>query len=146
MTHPALTHQLSQVRVAELRRRGVPQQHTIPPEPQMADTSQMIQTVPVTIRFAGSHDQARLAMLAQLDSAARLTQPALVAEIDGQLRAALSLVDAAVIADPFHPTLELVELLRTRAQQLIEEPRSGLLARLRVRGRAAGAPALGWRD
>ena len=112
----------------------------------MVDTSQMIQTVPVTIRFAGSHDRAGLAVLAQLDSAAPLTLPALVAEIDGQLRAALALADAAVIADPFHPTLELVELLHTRAQQLIDEPRSGLLARLRVRRRAAGALALGWRD
>jgi hypothetical protein len=45
-------------------------------------------------------------------------QPILVAEVDGELRAALSMVDGAVIADPFHRTAPLVELLAARAVQL----------------------------
>jgi len=85
---------------------------------------------PVTIRFAHAHDAAGLASLAQLDSSEQLVLPALVAEVDGGLRAALSLVDDAVIADPFHPTGELVDLLRTRARQLTAEPGRGLLGRL----------------
>jgi hypothetical protein len=56
--------------------------------------------------------------LAALDSAELLEQPALVAEVDGELRAALSLRDGAVIADPFHRTEALVDLLLARAAQL----------------------------
>jgi hypothetical protein len=86
---------------------------------------------PVTIRFAHAHDASALAGLAVLDSAGPLEPPVLVAEIEGELRAALSLADAAVIADPFHPTGELLDLLRIRARQLTAESESGRLARLR---------------
>ncbi|MBV9464847.1 MAG: hypothetical protein JO169_01910, partial [Solirubrobacterales bacterium] len=44
-------------------------------------------------------------------------QPALVAEIDGELCAALSLADGRVVADPFRPSGALLELLRMRAAQ-----------------------------
>lgn len=94
---------------------------------------------PVTIRFAHAYDAAALAVLAQLDSAEQLVLPALVAEVGGGLLAALSLMDSKVIADPFHPTCELVDLLRIRAQQLSAQPRAGLLYRLRVPLRAARA-------
>jgi hypothetical protein len=72
---------------------------------------------PVTIRLGVTEDGQALVALALLDSARALNWPVLVAE-DGELRAAISLADGAVIADPFHPTAELVELLRTRARQL----------------------------
>jgi hypothetical protein len=75
---------------------------------------------PVTLRFAFPDDDAGLARLAALDCALPLALPALVAEVDGELRAALSLVDGRAVADPFHFTGELVDLLRTRAQQLAE--------------------------
>lgn len=88
---------------------------------------------PVTIRFAHPHDAGALAALAQLDSAAPLALPALVAEVGRDLRAALSLTDAAVIADPFHPTGELLDLLRIRARQLAGNQRAQLRARLRAR-------------
>ena len=39
----------------------------------------------------------------------------LLAEIDGELRAALSLSDGSAIADPFFPTADVVELLRVHA-------------------------------
>jgi len=43
---------------------------------------------------------------------------ALVAEVDGRLRAALPLDGSGPIADPFHRGNDLVELLRVRAAQL----------------------------
>jgi hypothetical protein len=46
----------------------------------------------------------------------------LVAEVDGQALAAISLADGAVIADPFHLTGDLVALLRVRAAQLQAQP------------------------
>lgn len=72
----------------------------------------------VTLRYAAAADAKRLRVLAELDSAVAPTGPALVAEIDGRLRAALPLDGGAPIADPFHRGAELIELLRVRAGQL----------------------------
>jgi hypothetical protein len=74
--------------------------------------------VDVRIRLAHDDDAAALRRLAELDSAVVPTPPLLVAEVDGELRAAVSLIDAGVIANPFHRTLALIELLRVRAAQL----------------------------
>jgi hypothetical protein len=72
----------------------------------------------VTLRYAAAADAQRLQYLAELDSAPAPSGPALVAEIDGRIRAALPLDGAAPIADPFHRGAELIELLRMRAAQL----------------------------
>jgi hypothetical protein len=53
--------------------------------------------------------------LASLNTAPVPDGPLLLAEVDGELRAALALADGSAIADPFHPTLGLLELLRTHA-------------------------------
>jgi hypothetical protein len=74
-------------------------------------------TAPITIRLATDDDTVRLTRLAVLDSAEDAPPGrVLVAEVDGELRAALSLADGSAIADPFHPTLAILELLRTHAQ------------------------------
>lgn len=73
---------------------------------------------PVTIRHAFPDDSLVLLRLAALDSAQPLTAPALVAEVDGEVRAALSLRDGTVIADPFQRTDQLVELLLARVEHL----------------------------
>jgi hypothetical protein len=72
----------------------------------------------VTIRHAFPDDALPLLRLAALDSSQPPSQPALVAEVDGELRAALSLRDGGVISDPFHRTQALVDLLHARAAQL----------------------------
>jgi hypothetical protein len=70
----------------------------------------------ITIRPAYADDQAALARLAALDSAVGVpASPVLVAEVDDELHAALSLADDTVIADPFAPTQHLVTLLRAHA-------------------------------
>jgi hypothetical protein len=71
----------------------------------------------VTIRLAAPADDPALDRLAQLDSSSVPPPPFLIAEEDGEVRAALSLLSADAIADPFHSTAALVELLRTRAGQ-----------------------------
>jgi hypothetical protein len=70
----------------------------------------------------------------------------LVGEVAGELRAALSLTDGATIADPFHRTASLVDLLNMRARQLQAEPPRDrrVLVRLRrwvTRVRRLSAPA-----
>jgi hypothetical protein len=71
----------------------------------------------ITIRRAGAADDAALEDLAALDSRHVPTEPVLVAEVDGVLRAAVSLTDDAVVADPFVDTRSVVSLLATRAAQ-----------------------------
>jgi hypothetical protein len=44
--------------------------------------------------------------------------PLLLAEVDDELRAAISLTDGTIISDPFHLSAELVALLRDRAAEL----------------------------
>jgi hypothetical protein len=72
----------------------------------------------VTLRYASAADDGALQRLAQLDCATAPVGLALVAEIDGRLRAALPLDGGPAIADPGHNGLDLVELLRLRAVQL----------------------------
>ena len=79
-----------------------------------------LETLPaVTIRHAFPDDGLALLRLASLDSREPPAQPVLVAEVDGELRAALSLRDGGAIADPFHRTQSLIDLLEARATQLI---------------------------
>lgn len=72
----------------------------------------------VTLRCARPDEADALAFLAALDSSSVPRSPVLVADLDGRLLAAISLVDGAVVADPFEPTAALVELLRARERQL----------------------------
>jgi hypothetical protein len=74
----------------------------------------------VTVRQSRPADESNLARLAALDSATPLHGPALVAEADSRLVAALPLGSGRPIADPFEPTAELVELLRFHKERLAE--------------------------
>jgi hypothetical protein len=69
----------------------------------------------VLLRTARADDDADLIRLAALDSARPLTGPALVAEENGAIVAALCLSTGRAVADPFVPSLQLVELLRRHA-------------------------------
>lgn len=73
-------------------------------------------TAQIMIRPGYEDDQVDLVRLAQLDSAWQPPPaPMLVAEVDGELAVALSLLDGSVVADPFRPTAHLVKLLRAHA-------------------------------
>jgi hypothetical protein len=74
--------------------------------------------VPITIRPARPADASALAKLAALDSADVPSVPVLIAEANGEVRAAVSLYDGAAIADPFTHTIWVVQLLHARAAQL----------------------------
>jgi hypothetical protein len=69
----------------------------------------------IIIRRAQDSDSEALRRLAALDSARVPAGDVLVAEVDGELRAALGVRDREVVADPFHPSAGLVELLAARA-------------------------------
>jgi hypothetical protein len=85
----------------------------------------------LTVRHAVASDLSELARLAALDSASPPRGPALVAEADSRMLAALPLGSGRPIADPFEPTAEVVALLELRAEQLREGERGGLGERMR---------------
>ena len=72
----------------------------------------------VTVRAAVPADAAALRRLAILDEQDPIVGDALVAEVGGELWAALSLDDGHAIADPFRPSGELALLLAQRAHQI----------------------------
>jgi hypothetical protein len=72
----------------------------------------------ITVRRSTSADAAGLARLAALDSASPPRGPALVAEADSRMLAALPLGSGRPIADPFHRTAEMVALLELRRAQI----------------------------
>ena len=88
-------------------------------------------TPTISIRAASSADGPALTRLAALDSAPAPFGPALIAEVDGEPRAVLSLHDGAVVADPFFPTVHLVELLRLHAAAAAPAPQGAQRLRLR---------------
>jgi hypothetical protein len=72
----------------------------------------------VTIRMATPDDAGALHRLAALDSTRFDGGAALVAEVGGELWAAVSLTGGELMADPFRPSGELLALLVERARQL----------------------------
>jgi hypothetical protein len=98
-------------------------------------------TETLTIRMAMSADAEALGRLAQLDSAPPPAPvPLLVAEVGGELRAALPLDGGPAIADPFQRTAELVAILAERRRQLAPPPRRAA-RRWRLPGAPRPAPA-----
>ena len=87
----------------------------------------------VTVRLADYSDAAALVRLAGLDDARVPDGPVLIAETGHRPVAALPLNGGSAIADPFHRTAALVEVLDLRARQLrdSDRPRAGLGERLR---------------
>jgi len=75
-------------------------------------------TSSLTLRLAVPADADALDRLAQLDSRRAPRGAVLVAEVAGDLWAAVSIDDGHAVADPFRPTGELVALLVERSRQL----------------------------
>lgn len=92
-------------------------------------------TFTLAIRVAQSDEAGDLRRLADLDDAPPLAGQALVALLDGEPVAAMSLSDGRVVANPFIPTTDAITLLSLRASQLSRRRprrRLPLLPRLRL--------------
>lgn len=92
---------------------------------------------PIVIRRAYPDDASALGRLAQLDSTRLPADSYLIAEVDGELKAAIGLDSGAVAADPFHASAPLVKLLgmhaevlkrRERRAQQVERKLSGIFS------------------
>ncbi len=90
----------------------------------------------LTLRICSEADGDALRMLAERDTAPVPAGRLLAAQVGGRIVAAISLESRRLIADPFIPTADAVELLRRRAAQIRRAERGGgfpLLPRLRRR-------------
>src|SRR3954447_26777664 len=91
----------------------------------------------IVIRRSAPGDGAAMSALAALDGHRWRTGPALVAEVDGSLRAALPLDGGEPFSDPFRSSAEVLALLELRAVQLgafcRERARRGLLSWVQAR-------------
>ena len=83
--------------------------------------STTIHTDSLAVRRLDGDDRPALLRLAERDSTPVPTGELIGAEADGVLVAALSLDGGAVIADPFSPSADAVELLQLRATHLRSE-------------------------
>jgi hypothetical protein len=75
----------------------------------------------LTIRRSDVADSGALARLAALDSSSPLTGDAVIAEVGREIWAAVEIDSGNVIADPFRPSADLVDLLRVRVEHLRSE-------------------------
>ncbi len=90
----------------------------------------------IELRFAHPDEADAVRRLAELDSAPELTGQVVIALLNGEPVAGLSLLDERVVANPFVSTREAVALLRLRAEQLSNAP-THRDARLVLRVRSA---------
>jgi hypothetical protein len=116
MISPHFQMLLARARLHDLRRARGPRTHEAEPPTKSAGD--------VTLRLASAADQTPLSRLAALDSARPPAEPVLLALLDGEPVAALSLRDGTHLSDPFRRTVELIDLLRARARQLKSDRRS----------------------
>ena len=77
----------------------------------------------VTLRVATQGDSRSLLRLAALDDRPLPAGPFVVAEVDGELVAAVSVSGGSAIADPFRRTAVLVQMLELRAREMRPAPR-----------------------
>ena len=85
----------------------------------------------LVLRRSASWDAEALTRLAQLDGAPSPAGPMLVAELSGEIVAAVPFDGGRAIADPFRPTAALVELLHARTRLLAGSAPGGRMRRLR---------------
>jgi hypothetical protein len=101
----------------------------------MSTTS--INTEAVLMRRATIADAGRIRVLARLDDKRLPAGPFLVAEVAGEIVAAVSLSNGTVVADPFRLTSDAVAMLRLRAAQVSTTTEFG--ARRAARSESASA-------
>jgi len=78
-------------------------------------------TEPITITNYTEADAPKVWRLAALDDRRAPRGPALLAYVHGELRAAVGVNDGHAVADPFHPTADIVDMLRLRARSELTE-------------------------
>ena len=90
----------------------------------------------VVLRLATIAEDQALRRLSELDSRPLPRGQLLIAEVDGELRAAYSSLENIAIADPFKPSAHLIEMLGAHARHRDHAARSSRRTFARLTGRA----------
>lgn len=109
--HPEMERELARQRIEDLRREGAARSGD------RASRSVVIDHE-VVLRGARVSDRSAVAALAALDGVLPPLGPALVAVVEGVIRAVVPLDGGRPFSDPFSATRDLVVLLEARARQL----------------------------
>ena len=149
MSHPNLNMLLARLRTDDLyrdadvarrageaRRAAKPRRSARPRGHGRAGLSTELATPEraITLRCCSAEDHGPLARLAALDSSKPPHQPVVVAEVGGELRAALSLNDGSLVADPFHLTrAQPTCCVRTRGSSMCSRTPASALTRQAAR-------------
>ena len=104
-TYAAGAHLDDLRRVAELRRAG-------------ASVAEFARTPKIELRLAHDHEADVTRRIAAMDDAPELAGQVLLALVNGEAVAGMSLSDERIVANPFVPTAEAISLLRLRAEHL----------------------------
>lgn len=126
--NPFLSNEVAQQHIGDLRREA--RASRVPEEP-----GEHAEEGCLTVRAATQLDSDGVRLLAALEGVAMPTGEVLVAQVGDELRAALPLDGGRALADPFHPSTHIVELLELRARQLrAEDDEAQRLRFPRIRG------------
>lgn len=111
--NPFLNNEMAQQHIGDLRRQARAQR--VPEE------AEALPEDCLTVRTATARDADSLRLLAALEGVNMPRGEVLVAQLGGDVVAALPLDGGRAIADPFRPSAELVDVLKLRARQLRRE-------------------------
>ena len=109
--NPFLSRELANEHIGDLRREAAKGKRASRLQADAPDGK-------LTLRSFQERDIDGIRRLAQLDSKHAPKGPVLVAEVAGEVVAALPLDGGPALADPFKPTASIVDLLKLRASQL----------------------------
>jgi hypothetical protein len=109
---PFLSRELAEQHIGDLRREAAKGRRA-----RRSDAGASVEGW-LTLRSFQERDIDGIRRLAQLDSKRVPSGPVLVAEVGGNVVAALPLDGGPALADPFRPTASIVEILQMRAAQL----------------------------
>jgi hypothetical protein len=118
MTHPQFRIDTLHERSRELANR-IERTRLLADEP----TREEVADETVSLRLCRVSDDPILERLAAFEGRRAPQDRHLIAEVDGEAVAALSLASGEILADPFRPTAYLLPLMRRRAAQLGARPR-----------------------
>jgi hypothetical protein len=115
--HPEITRQIVEARLADIRRETA-RRHLLASRPRP-----ITDLADVALRLCRVSDDGAISRLAALEERPEPHGRFVVAEVNGEIVAALPLAGGPPLRDPFTRTAHLIRLLELRAAQLMHEER-----------------------
>lgn len=118
--HPEITRQIVEARLEDVRRANARRQLL---ESRPRRRREITDLADVALRLCRVSDDGAISRLAALEERPEPHGRFVVAEVNGEIVAALPLAGGAPLRDPFARTAHLIRLLEVRADQLMHDER-----------------------